>query len=209
MSKTIKPNFIDTIFKSRLILLKILQKQGYNTDNYSNFSIGEISKMFTNKQLDIFLKKENGKQIYIKYHLTNSLRPAHIHEITDDLFNLENILQKTDDLIIITKQNPNDTLTKLIESLYKTDDTYFIILNIYNLTFNLLEHQLVPPHRILNKEEIDKLYTQYNITDNKQLPEISRHDAVIQLIGARPGNVIEIIRPSQMSITSKYYRLCY
>jgi len=209
MSKNISANFTDVIFKSRKNLLNILQKQGYNVDNYTNYTIGEISTLFKNNQLDLFLEKEGGKKIYIKYHLTNNLRPIHIHEITDDLYNLENILLKTDDLIIITKQNPNDTLIKLMASLYKTDGIYFGIINIYNLLFNILEHKLVPEHRIMSQPEITNLYEKYNITDDQQLPEICRFDPVIMLIGARPGNVIEITRPSRMSITSKYYRLCY
>ena len=41
-----------------------------------------------------------------------------------------------------------------------------------------------------------------------ELPEISRFDPVASLMALRPGEIIEIIRPSPISIINKYYRLC-
>ena len=48
----------------------------------------------------------------------------------------------------------------------------------------------------------------YNITDDAQFPDISRFDPVAKIIGIRPGQVCEIIRPSKTAIDGKYYRIC-
>jgi DNA-directed RNA polymerase subunit H (RpoH/RPB5) len=44
--------------------------------------------------------------------------------------------------------------------------------------------------------------------DDTQFPDISRFDPVAQIIGIRPGQVCEIIRPSKTAISAYYYRIC-
>ena len=80
--------------------------------------------------------------------------------------------------------------------------------NIKRLQFNILEHALVPPHRVMNEDEVKVIMQKYNITDKTQFPEISRFDPVSQVIGLRPGNVCEILRPSKTAIVANYYRVC-
>ena len=61
----------------------------------------------------------------------------------------------------------------------------------------------------MDEDEKEDFLKKYNISDEKtQMPTISRFDPVAIAIGLRPGQVCEITRPSQTSITSLYYRLC-
>jgi DNA-directed RNA polymerase subunit H len=83
-----------------------------------------------------------------------------------------------------------------------------VIQSIKRLQFNLLEHVLVPPHRVLTNDEVIQVKNKYNIMDDSQFPDISRFDPVAQVIGIRPGQVCEIIRPSKTAINSYYYRIC-
>jgi len=189
--------------------LDILERQGYKTEEYKEFSINEIANMEKNKQLDMLMERGDGRKVYVKYHLTTKLRPNHIYEFTDDLFNLEKLIEKTDDFIIIAKDKPNDTLTKLMTTLYNTDNIYFNIFGINKLLFNALDHTLVPPHRVLPDSEIENLMKEKQITRMSEFPEIDRFDIVATLIGLRPGQICEIIRSSKTSISAKYYRLCY
>jgi DNA-directed RNA polymerase subunit H len=76
------------------------------------------------------------------------------------------------------------------------------------LQYNILDHNLVPPHRILQNKEKEEIIDKYKIIDNKQLPEISRYDPVSVAINMRPGDICEIIRPSKTAILTKYYRYC-
>jgi len=70
---------------------------------------------------------------------------------------------------------------------------------------NILEHVLVPEHRLLEPEEIEKLLQALKIKI-RDLPYILLSDPVIKVLNAKVGDVIEIIRTSQTAGTSKYYR---
>jgi DNA-directed RNA polymerase subunit H (RpoH/RPB5) len=198
---------IPQIFKARKVLLEILKKRGFNTDEYIGTSFNEISKLFTNKQLDMLLEKE-GKKIYIKHHFATKLRPNHVWEFLDDLYNYEEVLKNEDELIILTKDKPNDTLIKLMRNIYSTEKKYFNIFSVKNLQYNILNHQMVPPHRIIADDEKKEIFERFNITGPEKFPEIDRFDKVGMLIGLRPDQIVEIIRPSRTAISSIYYRLC-
>jgi DNA-directed RNA polymerase subunit H (RpoH/RPB5) len=148
------------------------------------------------------------KKIYICYFLAKTLRPQNVQEMIDDLFNLEETLSKNDILMIIIKDDINETLTNLLKHIWEQDEFLIIIQSIKKLQFNILEHSLVPEHRVLNNDEVDVIKRKYNIIDNSQFPEISRFDPVAQVIGIRPGEVCEIIRPSKTAIKGYYYRIC-
>jgi len=208
-------SLISSIYKSRKTILELMNAQGYDVDEYNNFSINEVNTMFNNKQSDMLLKKKvdnesTGKpdKIYIRYYLGKGLRPQNVQEMIDDLFNLEEILEKQDTLMIITKEDMNESLSILLKHIWEQDGIMIVIQSIKRLQTNILEHVLVPPHRVLSMDESNELKRKYNIENNSQFPEISRFDAVSQVIGLRPGQICEIIRPSKTAITTKYYRIC-
>ena len=199
--------FISNLYKSRKNLLNILEKQGYDITKYENFSINEISHLDSTEQLDMLLEKKD-KKIYVKYKIKKKIRPKDIYDIVDDLFAIETTLENKDDLVIIIKDKVNDTMTKLLETFYKTEQIFINIFTIKSLLFNILDHQLVPKHRILSNEETITFFKNKGIQKPSQLPTISRFDPVAKAIGLRPTNICEIIRPSQISIEEKYYRVC-
>ena len=199
---------ISKLYKARMMLLQLLEKQNYDISNHSNFSINNLSLMIENKQQDMLVEKKDGKKAYVKWHLHTRLRPKDIHEYIDDLYRFEEILTNKDDLIIIIKERMNDTITKLLHELLVKDKKFITIFNVYHLQFNILEHSLVPKHELMTQEEKEKLYKEKNIMSDSQMPEISRFDPVACAIGLRPGQVCKITRPSQTAITAQYYRLC-
>ena len=205
-------SIISQIFKSRQILLTFMENQGYNTQEYSNFSSSEVNAMYQSSQLDMLMEKTDpntGKilKIYIRYYL-KTIRPANIGDIVDDLYSLEGTLTEKDTLMIITTNLINDTITQLLKHMYEKDKKFVIIQSIKTLQFNILENILVPPHSILTDEEAEGIKTKYNITHLSQFPEISRFDPVAQIIGLRPGQICKIIRPSKTAIEGVNYRIC-
>ena len=161
------------------------------------------------KQLDMLLENETGNKIYIKYHLiTARIKSSHIQETIEDLFDLEEVLNDDDELIMVGKEKINDKIKTLLLDIYKNDNKFVNIYNLNDYLFNILEHALVPSHRILSSTEKQTIYRKYNITNDSELPEISRFDPVAQALGMKPGEICEIIRPSPTSIESKYYRFC-
>tara|TARA_A100001011_G_C14310263_1_gene845217 strand:- start:3408 stop:4031 length:624 start_codon:yes stop_codon:yes gene_type:complete len=201
-------NNILMVFKSRNIILDILEKRGYNTENYKGFSLNEITELVKNNILDMLV--ENGeKKVYIKYfNLDKSIRSNNIYEIIESLFNVEQVLSPSDELIIIIKDEPNDTLQKIQRSIYEHDKIFVNLINIERLQFNILNHSLVPEHRVISNEEANNIRIKFAITDDISFPTISRFDPVSQVLGIRPGQIFEIERTSKTAIKSKFYRIC-
>ena len=203
-------NRILRIYKSRATILKLLQKQGYNVTDYSEFSINEIDTMFTNKQLDMLVANENtDNKTYVKYYLdAKQVRPQYLDEIIEDLFLVESVITKNDTLVIIIDGEPNETIISKVNYLYDHDGIFVVIHNIGRLQFNILEHSLVPPIKILSEGETAQIMKTYNLKDTTQLPEISRFDAQALAISMRPGQVCEIERKSVTVMKYNYYRVC-
>ena len=198
---------IQLIFKSRNILLDLLSEQGYNVNKYTGSSINEVNSMYQNKQMDMLLEKKD-KKVYVKYHLNKTLKLGNINDYIEDLIHLDNVLEKKDDIIIIIKDEPNDSLLSVLSNLWLQDQIYVNVINIKRLQFNILNHILVPKHRVLNDEETKIFKQRYNISDNSQIPDISRFSPVAQVIGIRPGQICEITRNSKTAIDTLFYRVC-
>jgi DNA-directed RNA polymerase subunit H len=208
-------NLISSIYKSRNIILNLLARQNYNTDDYAKFSINETNTMYQNNQLDISLEKtiedadtKLKTKVYVHYYLGKGIRPSNIDEIIDDLFNIEQVLVKTDTLIIIVKDDINEPITNEIKHIWEKDGIFITMISIKRLQFNILDHLLVPPHRVMTSTEVEIVKKKYNISHLTEFPEISRFDPVSQVIGIRPGQICEITRSSKTAITSYYYRCC-
>ena len=201
--------YIINIFNSKKNLLEILDERGFNTENYSNFTINEMGILTENNQLDMLLKNDKtDKKVYVKYYVNKIIKTQNIYDIVEDLFHLENILSKNDDLIIIIKDEPNDTLIQSVKDIWMEDNIYISIINIKRLQFNILKHKMVPKHTILTKEEEKLFKKQYNIIDNNQIPDISYFSPVSLVIGLRPDDIVKIERCSRTSISSNFYRIC-
>jgi DNA-directed RNA polymerase subunit H (RpoH/RPB5) len=208
---------ITMIHKARKTILELLKEQKYDTTEYENFGVNEVHAMYTNKdipkQLDMLMStgdtSTKKKTVYVKFHLGKTLRVENIQDYVDDLFNIEQILnKKTDTLIIIIKQEINQTLMNILNEFWDRNKIFIILFNLERLQFNILQHQYVPKHVILNEDEKKEMFKRYNILDVKNLPDISRFDPVAQAIGMRPGDICKIERPSKTSVISNYYRYC-
>jgi len=267
MAESDYSNLISNIFRSRHILLNLLERQNYVISDYSAFNLNEVNSMFKYSQLDMLLYKngerpqdENGDifaspmdspqmapgspimapgsptmapgspgivesvvnavsnafsggankgtKVYVKYHLDKAIRDAYLRNIKEQLFEVENILTKEDTLIIIVKEEVNETIENLLKEIWEREGIFIIIHSIKRLLFNILEHTYVPPHRILSDEEDKAMRLKFNVMNDSQLPEISRFDPVAKAIGIRPGQICEIDRSSKTAIISKYYRIC-
>lgn len=205
---------IISIYKSRTTLLSQLQKQGYNVDDYSSFTINEIDSMLSNSQLDMLINhSDKDTKIYIKYYFTlkqttKQIKKEVLDNIIEDLFTIDEVLTKKDTLMVIIDDEPNDTILTKMKYLYNHDGIFVIIHNIHRLQYNILDHTLVPYMRVLDAiEEVEFMKTK-QIRDKSQLPEISRFDPQALVIGLRPGDICLIERASITALKTNYYRVC-
>ena len=201
-------NRILSIYKSRKNILDLLEKQGYNVDD-NTFSINEVDTMYVNSQLDLLISHStDDRKVYVKYLLSAKIRPKDLDEIIEDLFVIENVLKKTDTLVIIVEEEPNDTIITKSKYLFDHDDTFVVLHNISRLQYNILQHKLIPKVEILNTTEVNELKQKYNLKSLEQLPEISRFDPLSLALFLRPGQVCRMVRSSATALSYDYYRHC-
>ena len=79
------------------------------------------------------------------------------------------------------------------------------------MRFNVLEHKLVPEHRLLAPEEADDVLKRLRITRD-QLPKIRKTDPVIRVLERihgpiDEGRIIRVLRLNQTAGVSEAYRL--
>jgi DNA-directed RNA polymerase subunit H (RpoH/RPB5) len=203
-------NQILSIYKSRKNILDIMESTGFTVDDYNSFSINEIDAMFSNNQLDMLIENPISKQkSYIKYYLSaKQIRQGNLDEIIEDLYSIDNILEKKDNLVIITEDEPNDAITSRIRYLFDKEGIFVVIHNIHRLQYNILEHNLVPKCQVLSDNDSIEFKKTFNIQSLSQLPEISRFDPQALALCIRPGQIAKFNRNSITALETDYYRVC-
>jgi DNA-directed RNA polymerase subunit H (RpoH/RPB5) len=203
-------NKIVSIYNSRVNLTDILDGNGYNVKDNDIFSINEVDAMYKNNQLDMLLTNTtNKRKVYVKYYLkAKQIKKQDLDEIIEDLYVIEEVLTKNDTLMIITEDEPNDTIISKIKYLYEHDEIFIVIHNIKRLQFNILKHTLVPSCQVLLPEEVIVLKQKYNLDSVDQLPEVSRFDPQSLAMCLRPGEVCKYHRKSVTAMNTEYYRVC-
>jgi DNA-directed RNA polymerase subunit H len=191
-------------------MIQQLEELGYNISDYNQFSINEIDAMTVNDQLDMLVSRESdGTKAYIKYLINvKQLRKDNLDQLIEDLYEIESILEKKDMLIVVSNEEPNDTMLARMKYLYDHSGIFVVMHYIKRLQFNLLNHELVPNAIILTPEKTEKLKEKYHISNVDKLPEISRFDPHALALKLRPGQVIQIMRKSNTALEYNYYRVC-
>lgn len=211
MPPHVSSTIVSDIYRSRKTLCDQLEKRGYDMTQYDNFGSSEIHTLLKMDQLDMTLQKKDSEQkCYVKYFLEKTLKKNQIEEDIEQLFEEDKVLKKdnNDEIIYITTDDPNDVLKKFLEDHYYQTKLFVTVYNFNRLLYNVLEHSMVPKHKVLSEDEKQQIYEKYNILNNSQVAEISRFDPVAVAIGLRPDELCEIERKSITAITSYYYRIC-
>jgi len=71
--------------------------------------------------------------------------------------------------------------------------------------YDILEHDLVPLHEILTEKEKAQLLEKYKVKPY-QIPQIKSTDPAVKAIGAKPGDILRIIRKSKTAGRHISYR---
>ena len=209
-------NIILQNYKSREILLELLKRRDFVTEDYEGFDKNEIDTMTRNNTLDMLMttSPENTplKKVYVKYlRVDESVSEALVNHMITDLYENSQVLSPQDMLVIVSNDEPNDKLQLYLTNLYEnTKRSLFVtVLNIRRLQFNVLKHELQPREiHILTAAEKADLFVKLNIRSNRDLPEISRFDPLALALFLRPGEVCRFVRDSPVAITAEYYRVC-
>lgn len=139
-----------------------------------------------------------------------SFKSTTLYDIIDS-YKIKYDMQTVDNLtIIISNQNDiPDTMYKLLSQIWENDGVFVNLFSLKELQFSILEHILVPKHVVLSERDKIRVYEQFYVKSDRDLPEISRFDPAAKANALRPKQVCQIFRPNQNSIEdSNYYRIC-
>ena len=137
--------YVVQIAKSRENILAQLKRRGFDVENYEGQSISQVHIMLQNSQLDMLVNNPTtGRKAYVKYHLGKTLRGNNIMDYIDDLFTLDAVLTREDDLIVIGRDGANDSMERALRQIWSQHKYLITVIGMKALQFNILEHELVP-----------------------------------------------------------------
>ena len=112
---------------------------------------------------------------------------------------------------LLTQELSSDIQKEIKSSKFNVSKSYFRNIHLFcidTLVHNLLEHKLVPSHKVIrDKESIQKIYGKTN-SNSELLPIILRTDPMAKLIRLCPGDICKITRMGLTSGINIYYRIC-
>lgn len=202
--------FIDSIYRSRLTLLDILDERGYDVNIYRKFSPAEAAaaglEAFSSLSFKVFKRDDPSKVCDVRYaKIARNKLESFFDDIPDeDIPNTEVIVMMMESVadahhLTALRQYMKNSRGKLRVSFF----------SVYMLVVNPLRHILVPKHEIIPVNKHKELLESMYITSKSKLPEIKFHvDPITRCIGAAPGDIIKITRFSSSAGESIIYRVC-
>jgi DNA-directed RNA polymerase subunit H (RpoH/RPB5) len=209
---------IDTIYRSRMTLLDILEARGYNVEKYRKFSPVEATAAASSFPSLSFVvdHKDGQKTCDVRYA---AITRQKLDTFFDDIKDEETANKE---VIVMIKDNITDAhhVAALKQYMKMTDITNekgekqrrklkVSFFSMHMIIINPLKHVLVPKHEIVPEEQHKELMESMYITSKTKFPEIKFHiDPITRCIGAVPGDIIKITRPSASSGEAIIYRVC-
>lgn len=215
--------FVDSIYRSRLTLLDILERRNYDVAMYRKFSPAEAAAAATalpGLSFTVYKKAEAQQddekhECQVRY-INNMTRPK-LETFFDDI--PEERTEYTE--VIVMQQAPIADAHHAIalKQYMKMKDlptgekvraklrVSFFCMDM--IVVNPTSHVLVPKHEIVPESEHKGLMASMYITTKSKFPEIKFHiDPITRCIGAVPGDIIKITRPSASAGVAIIYRVC-
>lgn len=207
--------FIDNVYRSRMTLLDILESRGYNVEKYRKFSPAEATAAataFSSLSFKVSKKDDETKVCDVRYAtVTRQKLESFFDDIDDD--DTEN----TEVVVMMMGSVADAHHLVALKQYMKMKDSgegqrrklRVSFFSIEMLVINPMKHVLVPKHEIVPAEKHKELMESMYITSKSKFPEIKFHvDPIARCIGAVPGDIVKITRPSQSSGESIIYRVC-
>ena len=132
----------------------------------------------------------------VKINLQNITAINKSSGVSDFLYNNQNKLN----LIVVT--GASKKVTQEVSVRYKKSEIFFE----EDLMIDILSNELVPKHELLSKSEEEEFYETYNVK-KRNIPKILSEEPISKYFNAKPGNIFRIIRPSETTGFTHYYRL--
>jgi DNA-directed RNA polymerase subunit H (RpoH/RPB5) len=205
-------NLDEAIYQSRMNLLSILERRGYNVSPFRKFGLEEVRACTENNlqnyaalNLMIDHATDENKKVAVFYpssRLNQSLRVLSFIDSEVDALPL------TTEVIVMIQDPPNEELHSMIAYKQFLNKRRIGFYCIYHLVINPFEHVFVPRHEKVPDDELPALMKRLR-TIKTQLPIIRFHtDPIARYMGLVPGDVIKITRPSPSSGEYEIWNVC-
>jgi DNA-directed RNA polymerase subunit H len=203
-----------------MTLLDILAFRGYNTEKYRKFSPVEATAAaaasFSSLSFQVSKKEDETKICDVRYaNISRQKLDTFFDDIDDEKSEKTEVvvmmsvpvadahhlsaLKQYMKMKEVANENGEKTRRKLRVSFFSID----------MIVINPMNHVLVPKHEIVPEDQHKALMASMYITAKSKFPEIKFHaDPIARCIGAVPGDIVKITRPSASSGESIIYRVC-
>jgi DNA-directed RNA polymerase subunit H len=224
--------FVEKVFRSRETLLSVLHERGYDVTGASKFGPEEIREGLAatsnGRALEFTVKAREGMtvptpnvRVYIflqriKQKLAGFLgsletpigiAPEANSRQADKLGSPVDPSQTS--VICLINEPVVSVFHQASINQWNTRNLRISFFFMDSFQMNPLKHYLVPPHEIIPKEQHEPLMKGMYITQKSQFPLIRYHeDPITRVIGAIPGDIIKITRPSPSAGEYIVYRVC-
>ncbi len=193
------------LFKVWKTVRKMIKVRGYEVANEKIDYDKWFSEIKSKKSMEgTFIKKDrndpnNKISLYFQYFPDQKIN-------SDDIKNYLELMKSTkiNSGIIIISGKLSQQAKQKVQDINK--ELQIEVFTVNELVVNITEHELVPEHILLSKEEKDLLLKRYKIKEN-QLPKILVTDPVARYLGLKRGDVVKIIRVSETAGRYITYRI--
>ena len=194
------------LFKVWKTLNKMMEDRGYEKNPDANLKFDDFIHKFSQRD------KFNGIFTKLNPDEPNSRFHTYFEYIPNQKLNMETVKnffeimkesQVDSGIIIISGKFSQQAKQKITEINSQIQVETFTL---GELVVNITEHELVPKHILLNKEEKANLLKRYKIKPH-QLPKIYVTDPVARYHGLTRGDVVKIVRVSETAGKYITYRI--
>jgi DNA-directed RNA polymerase subunit H (RpoH/RPB5) len=199
---------IDHVYRSRITLLDILEERGYDVARFRKFSPAEIVAAATSPHFEGLSFKTTKRD-----DVTQTIQVQYASYPKAQLLHaLQETMESEDpakfELIVMMHAPVVDQHHDAARRLFLSGRHRISFFSFFHLVNNPLRHVLVPKHVIVPKDDHEALMETYNLTSIAKFPMIRYHiDPIVRILGAIPGDILKITRPSPTSGTYDIYRV--
>ena len=224
--------YIEKVFKSRQTLLEVLHERGYDTTGVEKYGPEEIREALAatsnGKALEFTVKAREGLtpptpnvRVYIFLQRLKQKLPGFLTSLETPIGTAADPSSRQADKLGSPVDPAQTSVVCLINEpvvpvfnaasnmVWNKRNLRLSFFYMDSFQMNPLKHYLVPSHEIVPKEQHDGLMKSLYITQRSQFPLIRYHeDPITRVVGAIPGDILKITRPSPSAGEYVVYRVC-
>lgn len=222
---------IEKVHRSRQVLLDILHTRGYETTGVEKIGPEEIREALAvtsnGRALEFTVKAREGMtvitptvRVYMFLSRLKQKLPGFLTSLETPVGTDESSTRQPDKLgspadpaltsiICLINEPVVPVFNQASVNAWTTRNLRLSFFYMDSFQMNPMTHYLVPPHEIVPKEQHEGLMKSLYVTQKSHFPFIRYHeDPITRVIGAVPGDIIKITRPSPTSGEYIVYRIC-